>query len=519
MSFEKTLWTSADGEKERVSGAEHVVVVGGGIAGLAAATILAERGVRVTLFEKEGFLGGRAGSWDDHLGDGTPFQMERGFHAFFRHYYNLRGLIARIDPANALLVPMTDYPLHGPDGAVESFSGLPKRPPWNLVKLVWRSPSLKLKDLFRVDGPAASAMLAYDPKDTYERWDSTTAGDYLDSLRFPESARRMLFDVFAHSFFNPEERFSAAELLMYFHYYFLGNPEGLIFDCANVPFSRGIWDPLAARLRALGVRIETSCAVSKVSKRGETWSVATDRGDVDADALVLAVTVPGLKAIVEASPELGEPAWRRDVEGLGVTSAFAVLRLWLDKPVNDGRAPFVGTTGLGTVDNISLFHLLEDESREWAEKTGGSVVELHAYALPDVYDQAEVRADLIAQLHALYPETRDAKIVEERWLVRQDCAAFPPGAHARRPTVETPDPTVTLAGDFVRMPFPTALMERAASSGMMAANHLLARWGVRGEPLYTIPERGMLASVGTKIAPPRAAEAETPKIAARAEGA
>ena len=31
-------------------------------------------------------------------------------------------------------------------------------------------------------------------------------------------ARRMLFDVFAHSFFNPEEEMSAAELLMMFHF-------------------------------------------------------------------------------------------------------------------------------------------------------------------------------------------------------------------------------------------------------------------------------------------------------------
>ena len=44
-------------------GRHHVVVVGGGIAGLAAATGLAERGVRVTLLEREDQLGGRVASW------------------------------------------------------------------------------------------------------------------------------------------------------------------------------------------------------------------------------------------------------------------------------------------------------------------------------------------------------------------------------------------------------------------------------------------------------------------------
>ena len=60
--------------------------------------VLAERGVRVTVLERESFLGGRAGAWTDRLRDGTTFDMERGFHAFFRQYYNLRQLLRRVDP-------------------------------------------------------------------------------------------------------------------------------------------------------------------------------------------------------------------------------------------------------------------------------------------------------------------------------------------------------------------------------------------------------------------------------------
>ncbi|MCZ7684987.1 MAG: hypothetical protein M5U28_41930 [Sandaracinaceae bacterium] len=47
----------------------------------------------------------------------------------------------------------------------------------------------------------------------------------------------------------------------------------------------------------------------------------------------------------------------------------------------------------------------------------------------------------------------------------------------------------------MKMPFPTALMERATASGMLAANHLLDRWDVHGEPLYSIPPRGFMASL------------------------
>ena len=47
----------------------RVAVVGGGLAGLAAGCALAESGLRVTLFEKRSYLGGRASSYQ-HPGTG-----------------------------------------------------------------------------------------------------------------------------------------------------------------------------------------------------------------------------------------------------------------------------------------------------------------------------------------------------------------------------------------------------------------------------------------------------------------
>lgn len=477
----------------------RVLVVGGGVAGAAAATILAERGVQVTLWECERTLGGRVRAWPDQLRTGEAFEMERGFHGFFRQYYNLRALMRRFDPELSCLTALTDYPLLARDGRVESFTGLPKTPLLNVAALVQRSRALNWRDVLRVPAQLAAEMVRYDEGRTYARYDRVTAREYLESLRFPPDAKALLFDIFAHSFFNPEERFSAGELLMMFHFYFLGNPEGLVFDVLREPFDTALWAPWGRHLHALGAQVHTGVSATRVSRAAAGWRVHGRREDgapceVDADGLVLAVSVPALRAIAAESPELSVACPPKHTRALDVTWPFVVWRLWFDRATAAGRAPFAGTAGFRFLDNISLYHLFEGESARWAARTGGSVVELHAYAVPEDATEAEVREELMEGLLLLYPELREARVLEERYLCKRDCPAFPPGAYAQRPTSATPEPTVALAGDFVRTRYPSALMERAAATGIEAANHLLAAWDVRGEWLTTVPPKGLLAA-------------------------
>ena len=159
------------------------VVIGGGLAGVAAAVLLGERGIATTLIEQESFLGGRAGAWSDTLSDGTNFQMERGFHAFFRQYYNLRSLLKRVDPALRMLRPVSDYPLLSPSGAMESFARLPKRSPFNVMELVRRSKTIRLLDFRHVNLKRAREMLAFDAARTYDAFDTMSAKAFLDGLR------------------------------------------------------------------------------------------------------------------------------------------------------------------------------------------------------------------------------------------------------------------------------------------------------------------------------------------------
>lgn len=470
----------------------HAVVVGAGIAGLAAATGLAQRGVTVDVVEREPYLGGRVGGWPDTLDDGTPVAMNRGFHAFFRQYYNLRKMLRYIDSELGMLTPVEDYPLVDARGRWDTFRGLPKTPPLNALVFALRSPTFRFRDLVRINARAAAPLAAVSVPDIYRWLDAQDADAFLRDINFPDAARHLAFEVFSRSFFAEPTDLSAAELATMFHIYFLGSSEGLVFDVANASFDVALWNPLRAYLETRGVRFHTGVTVSGVHS-GSTFTIETRSGSVfEADGVVLATDVSGLRHVAEGSPTLDDD-WRRRIENLGTAAPFVVYRLWLDLPVNADRPAFLGTGGRPPLDNVSVLERYESQAADWAGRTGGSVVELHAYAVTEGHD--DLRERLLARMHELYPETERARIVGERVLCRNDCPRFAPGDFSNRPGVATPHDGLALAGDGIRIDLPVALMERAATTGWSAANRLLSHFGIAGHELETVPTQGRSAGL------------------------
>jgi isorenieratene synthase len=297
--------------------------------------------------------------------------------------------------------------------------------------------------------------------------------------------------VFARSFFADPREFSGGELLAMFHTYFLGSAEGLLFDVPDDDYDTAIWAPLGRYLHRLGVEVRMPVRAVGLEDRGDQVTVRLEGGDdIVADAVVLATDQRPLQALVAGTPWLGDPAWRGRLADRRSAPRFGVWRLWFDRPVSDDTPPFLGTSGFGPLDNVSAVHLFEAGAARWAEGHRGSVVEVHAYAVPPETSDDALREELRSELFGLHPELAHAGIVHEEWLVRDDCPLVGTEPWADRPEVGTPDPRVTLAGDGIRCDFPVALMERAATTGFLAANAHLARWGRPGHDLWTVPMQG-----------------------------
>ncbi len=484
------------GGPDRVPRPVTAVVVGGGIAGMSAAVVLAERGVEVTVLEAAPTLGGRLGAWPETLADGSSQVNEHGFHAFFRQYYNWRNILRRIDPALRFLRPVPGYPVLSARWPTEEFGRLPPAPPANLLTLLARSPSVRLRDLRGMDRDAALPLLAYHPVRTYAEFDHVTAEELLTSLRLPDRARAMLFEVFSHSFFNHEAEMSAAELIAQFHFYLLGNPEGLAFDCPDEDYATAIWAPLARHVERHGGRVLTGVAATGLGRDPAGWRVATAERTYRAGHVVLAVDPPALAALVAASPTLADaaPQLVAAIPAYGRPGPpYAVARYWCDGDVRPDRAIFSGVSRQPTLDSVTLYHRLEHESRRWAERTGGSVIELHAYACEPGVPATELAERMRAELTELWPEAGRLRVRELRARVEAKAPAFAVDSHARRPGVRTDADGLYLAGDGIRTDFPSALMERAAATGILTANHILRSAGAAAEPLRSVRPRGLLA--------------------------
>jgi squalene-associated FAD-dependent desaturase len=447
--------------------APHVAIVGGGLAGLAAAVACADAGARVSLFESRVRLGGATWS-TQHRG----LEIDNGQHVFLRCCTAYRAFLARIGAADRVtLQPRLAIPVGAPDGRVAWIRRHPFPVPAHLAPTLLRFPWLPLAGRVRA-GLTARRLAALDLADP--ALDTQRFGDWLAAQGESDAAIDGFWDLFVRPTVNlPAREASLALATKVFQTGLLTEPDGADLGYANVPLQRVHADPATVVLEKAGAKIALRAKVQQLQIGESDAIVCVDGTRVAADAVILA-TPPGDAAGL-LPPEAGIDA--ASLAGLGA-APIANLHVVFERRVMD--RPFLA--GIGTP-----LQWIFDRSEASGLASGQYLaVSLSAADAWVGRSAEELRAVFLPAFEALLPGARGVPVRDCFVTVERE-ATFRgvPGTARLRPPARTRLPRLAVAGAWTQTGWP-ATMEGAVRSGAAAARAVLVAAGVTrslpGEP-------------------------------------
>jgi squalene-associated FAD-dependent desaturase len=439
-----------------VAAEPSVLVVGGGLAGLAAAAALAPRGFRVTLLESRQRLGGRASSFTDAA---TGQVIDACQHVTLGCCTNFAHFCAATGIAHFLAPQPTLY-FMTPDRRVSRFGADRLPAPLHLARSLLRAHYLTFGDKLRIAW-GMLALLRADPDD------DPPLLSWLKAHRQNQRTIDRFWGVVLVSALNESvERLGLKYARKVFRDGFLRHRRGFEVSLPTVPLARLYGEELRGWFTGHGVAIETNARVEGFDVDGGRVTAARlrDGRTLVADWFVAAVPHDRLLDLLPDEVAARDEFVRlKELDVSPITS----VHVWFDRRV------------------LELPHVvLVDCLGQWVFDRGTSapgehyvqVVVSAARPLRGL-GREDVQRQIVAELRELLPAARAATVVRAR-VVTEHAATFSavPGVDLRRPTQETPVSNLFLAGDWTSTGWP-ATMEGAVRSGYLAAEAILHKGG------------------------------------------
>jgi zeta-carotene desaturase len=437
------------------------IVVGGGFAGLAAATLLAERGARVQLLEMRPYLGGRARSWIDPE---TGSTVDNGQHLFMGCYGDTLLLLDRLGTRDRLnLEASLTVPFIDPGGAVSRFA-LPSLPLFSLsiAAGLLRFPGLSRRERLGLLRVALAARSLSGRRARQGTLDEVSVSSWLRSLGQSSRTLERLWHPLAIAALNEEpERASAAMLLPVLEGLFASGADGARLGVPRVGLSDLYADPAGHFLRARG---------SDVRLRAQVRQVLFDRGRCEGVLLAdgtrhlaphVIVSVPPADLLEMLPAEIAAQPFFAGCSRLE-TSPIVSVYLWFGGPLTD--LPYAGLIG---GEWQWLFNRRAFAGRGGAG-AGVTLVRSAARSFVEASREVLVRKAL-DDLHRFFPASRRLAL-RHALVIKEKRAAISPscGSSALRPASRTPFDGLHLAGDWTATGLP-ATIEGAVISGHACA--------------------------------------------------
>jgi squalene-associated FAD-dependent desaturase len=458
---------------------DRVAVIGGGLAGLAAAAALAPRGFRVTVLESRQRLGGRAGSFTDpasgQLVDACQ-HVSMGCCTNFAHFCRTVGI-------DHLLAPQRKLYFVTPDRRTSVFKADPWPAPFHLGRALLGAHYLTPLDKLRA-AYGLAMMLREDPDA------DPPLLPWLEAHRQNRRTIDRFWGVVLTSALNETvDRVGLKYARKVFRDGFVRHREGFTVYVPTVPLGRFYGEELRAWFDRNGVSLRLGEAARELKiddlrfaisaaappkssitnlKSEITHVVLRNGEELRADWYVLAVPFDRVTDLLPEDLVAREPYFG-SVKHLS-PSPITSVHLWFDRPVmNRPHAVLIECLGQWVFDRG------ESAPGEFYVQ----VVVSAARPLRGV-GREEIRRQIAEELARLFPTVRSAKLLRAK-VVTEHAATFSavPGVDRWRPPQASPVRNLAVAGDWTATGWP-ATMEGAVRSGYLAAEAILARAGRSG---------------------------------------
>lgn len=434
-----------------------MVVVGGGLAGLAAAVDALDGGARVTLLERRPRLGGATWSF---ARDGISY--DNGQHVFMRCCGEYRSFLDRIGSGDKVfLQDALDVAVVSPDGRSGSIRRDRLPVPLHLARTLATYPFLSVTQ--RVAAVRAAVALGrLDPDD--DSLDDRSFAQWLTSKGQGADAIAALWELIVLPTVNV--RVDEASLKLAARVFVTGlltEAGGADIGWTRVPLAELHGDAAGAVLRDGGATVRTGARVRRVTPaEAGRLTVDVDGTELTADAVVVAVPHDVVDELVPA----GTVAHQDRLAELGV-SPIVNVHLVYDRRVTD----LAFAAGLN-----SPAQFVFDRSEAAGVGDGAQCLAVSISGADDEIGRspAELIATMSGAVAALFPAAAEAEVLHSM-VTREVAATFRgrPGTDALRPAAETNVPGLMIAGTWTDTGWP-ATMESAVASGREAALHALA---------------------------------------------
>ncbi|MGA7884234.1 MAG: hydroxysqualene dehydroxylase HpnE [Acidobacteriaceae bacterium] len=438
-----------------MTGANHTItVVGGGLAGIAAACALADSGWRVQLLERRPYLGGRASSYE-HPGTGEV--IDNCQHVLIGRCTSLIDLYRRLGVLDAIRwYDRFTFLTPGGRPTILEPGSLPA--PFHSSAAFLRAPAFSLADKLAIVR-GLSHFVRGLPPDTDE--------DFAHWLKRHHQTQRAIDrfwrPVLVSALNEDLDRISVHYAAKVFRESFLLSPESGRMGIPSIPLSE-LYNRAIGYIEARGGQVCLRTGVESFAPTEIGWQAVAAGQTFASDAIVLALPFEGMAALLPGLPHNAHSEELAARVAQFEHSPITGIHLWLDREVTQlDHAVLLDTTIQWMFNKSRLQPAHRGAEASYLELVVSASRSLVPMSRQQIIDLA------MRELALFFPAAASATLLKAA-VVKEVRATYSirPGLDRLRPHAASPWPGVFLAGDWTASGWP-ATMEGAARSGYLAA--------------------------------------------------